>query len=98
MKSTFNSEINSETETVPLSDLAPGQEAVIASVDGPDGTGNRLLDLGFLPDTHVKVLRRAPLGDPVIYELRGTRLCLRRQESQRVQVRVRDGDLDRAKP
>ena len=90
MKTNFNSEM----VTVPLSDLAPGREGVIERVDGLDPIGGRLQDLGFLPDTHVRVLRRAPLGDPVIYELRGTRLCLRRRESQRIRVRVRDSALD----
>ena len=47
----------------------------------------RLLDLGLLPGTPVRALRRAPLGDPGVYELRGYRLCLRRSESDRVQVR-----------
>jgi len=33
------------------------------------------------------MVRNAPLGDPVIYELRGTQLCLRRSEARLVQVR-----------
>jgi Fe2+ transport system protein FeoA len=37
------------------------------------------------------VLRRAPLGDPVEYELRGYRLCLRRTEAMRIRVRRTSG-------
>jgi len=48
----------------------------------------RLLDLGFVPGTRVRVVRRAPLGDPTLYELRGTQLCLRRSEAARVRVRA----------
>ncbi len=48
----------------------------------------RLLDLGFVPGTEVRALRRAPLGDPTLYELRGTQLCLRRSEAERIQVRA----------
>jgi Fe2+ transport system protein FeoA len=33
------------------------------------------------------VLRRAPMGDPVSYELRGTRICLRRTEAVRILVK-----------
>jgi Fe2+ transport system protein FeoA len=32
------------------------------------------------------VIRRAPLGDPTTYELRGSRFCLRRAEAERVSV------------
>ncbi len=70
-----------------LSDLSPGQEATIVTVDDTGPVGRRLLDLGLLPGTHVRALRHAPLGDPGVYELRGYRLCLRRSESERVQVR-----------
>ncbi len=70
-----------------LSELSPGQDATIVSVDDTGPIGRRLLDLGLLPGTPVRALRHAPLGDPGVYELRGYRLCLRRTESERVQVR-----------
>jgi len=70
---------------VPLSDLAPGASAVVIRVE-PTRIGRRLLDLGFVPDTAIRVVRRAPLGDPTTYELRGTRLCLRRSEARAVLV------------
>lgn len=70
---------------VPLSELRPGAVAVVARVD-PGAVGRRLLDLGFVPTTPIRVLRRAPLGDPTTYELRGTRLCLRRSEARAVWV------------
>ena len=56
-------------------------------VDPGSPVSRRLLDLGFVPGTRVRVLRRAPLGDPTVYELRGTQLCLRRSEAARVWVR-----------
>jgi ferrous iron transport protein A len=60
---------------------------VIESVDATSGIGRRLLDLGFIPSTPVRTLRRAPLGDPASYELRGTRICLRASEALRILVR-----------
>ena len=69
-----------------LHDLAAGESAVVASIDASGPVGRRLLDLGLLPGTPVRMLRRAPLGDPTVYELRGYRLCLRRQEGERVRV------------
>ncbi len=73
-----------------LAKLGVGASAVIEAIEGESesGVGLRLLDLGFVPGTRVRVLRRAPLGDPTLYELRGTRLCLRRSEAERVRVRL----------
>ena len=72
--------------TATLADLEPGAGARVASVDSAGALGRRLLDLGFVPGTEVRVVRRAPLGDPVEYELRGYRLCLRRSEALRIRV------------
>ena len=74
-----------------LADLEPGSAARVEAVDADTSIGRRLLDLGFVPGTEVRVLRRAPLGDPVEYELRGYRLCLRRTEAQQIRVHRTDG-------
>ena len=71
---------------VPLSRLAPGECAEIEAVDGASPIGRRLLDLGFRPGTRLRVIRRAPLGDPTTYERRGSRFCLRRAEAERISV------------
>jgi ferrous iron transport protein A len=80
-------------EAVPLSSLPPGTRAIIDSVDATHAVGRRLADLGLLPQTAIRVVRRAPLGDPVVYELRGYRLCLRRAEAARVRVYPTDPAL-----
>jgi Fe2+ transport system protein FeoA len=59
---------------------------VLAVEDEGEPAGRRLLDLGFTPGSRVRVVRRAPLGDPVEYELRGSRICLRRSEAERIRV------------
>jgi ferrous iron transport protein A len=69
-----------------LADLAPGERAVVHAVDSSCALGRRLLDLGFRPGTPLRVSRRAPLGDPTSYELRGSQLCLRRTEAERIAV------------
>jgi ferrous iron transport protein A len=73
-------------EARPLCDLAPGAAAVIDSLDTSAPIAGRLLDLGFIPGTPVTVVRRAPLGDPIVYELRGCRICLRRSEARKIRV------------
>lgn len=60
---------------------------VIGRLDG-DPIARRLDDLGLREGVRVEVIRRAPLGDPTVFELHGYQLCLRRSESARVQISV----------
>jgi Fe2+ transport system protein FeoA len=71
-----------------LSEVAQDQSVVIVSVDSDAAQGRRLLDLGFLPGTAVRMVRRAPLGDPIQFELRGCSLCLRKTEADSIRVLV----------
>lgn len=95
MKTDFKTAAAAGTDGLCLTELEPGDAAVIARVDAADGIGRRLLDLGFIPGTPVRVVRRAPLGDPVSFELRGSRICLRRTEAARIFVASprRSGEL-----
>ena len=72
---------------VSLSSLKPGSRCTVVRISGNGGIDRRLLDLGFVPDTPVRVLRRAPLGDPASYHLRGFEICLRDSEADRIWVR-----------
>jgi Fe2+ transport system protein FeoA len=75
------------TTKLALADVAPGETAVVDEVTDCEGPiGRRLCDLGFLPGTEVLVVRRAPLRDPTIYQLRGNQMCLRKAEAQRILV------------
>ena len=71
----------------PLSELQPGDRARVVEVTLGGPSGRRLRELGLLPETEVEVIRVAPLGDPVEFELLGYRLCLRRSEAAHVRVR-----------
>ena len=72
---------------MPLSDVAVGTTAVVRAVTPTDNRLEvRLEHVGFLPGTEVYVERRAPLGDPTVYELRGYRLGLRRESAELVEV------------
>jgi ferrous iron transport protein A len=70
-----------------LSQCPIGTSVVVRQVAaGSDGRGLRLEDLGFLVGTVVGVERRAALGDPTIYELRGMRIALRKADAVLVEV------------
>ena len=76
--------LDREPETATLSDLRLGQTGVMRSVNATGMVRNRLLDLGFLPGTKVTVVRRAPLGDPTAYRVRGAMLALRHEDASLV--------------
>ncbi len=70
-----------------LSEVRPGERVVVTGADvDSETTGRRLLELGFVPGTVVTVERRAPLGDPTVYVLRGTRIALRKTAARTVRV------------
>lgn len=69
-----------------LQDLPIGQRARVDAVEGERAFRRRLLELGLLPGTEIRVLRLAPLGDPLELAVRGTRLSIRTQEARRVLV------------
>jgi ferrous iron transport protein A len=45
--------------------------------------------MGLLPNTPVKVIRRAPMGDPLQIEVRGVSLAVRNSIAKSVSVEVR---------
>ncbi len=69
-----------------LADLDLGQRGRISKVVGDDDLSLRLLEMGLTPDVEVVLLGRAPMGDPLDFEVRGYRLSLRRQEAALVEI------------
>lgn len=90
MKPDANAFANSQnpmTTTEFTLDQAPiGRLVRVVEVAGDDGIARRLADLGVRSGIVVACLRRAPLGDPSVFELCGYQLCLRQTESARVRV------------
>ncbi len=60
----------------------------IDATTGDEPILRRLDDLGIREGVEIEVIRRAPLGDPTVFELHGYQLCLRRSESARVRVEI----------
>ncbi len=67
-----------------LSDLKPGQSAVICDLCGCGGCKRRLLELGLLPGQEILVERVGPFGEPIGIKVRGYHLSLRRGQAQGV--------------
>jgi ferrous iron transport protein A len=69
-----------------LAELAIGDAARVAQVEGHDEISLRLMEMGLIPGTELRVLGVAPLGDPIEIEVRGYRLSVRKSEAARVQL------------
>lgn len=69
-----------------LDTLKPGQSARITAVGGEGALRLRLLDMGLIPKTLVRVIKTAPLGDPIEIEIRGYELSLRLDDARMITV------------
>lgn len=69
-----------------IGQLADGEEAQLGGMDLPEAAGDRLREMGLLPGATVRLIRRAPLGCPIEFELGGSRLALRRADAAQIFV------------
>ena len=69
-----------------LDEIKPDQECEIVDTTSAGIMEQRLLDMGFIPGTRIKVVRNAPLVDPVEFELKGYNISLRHSEAKQVEV------------
>lgn len=70
-----------------LSELKPGQKAIIREVDSEE-IHLKLMEMGCLPGENISIEQIAPLGDPVSVQVAGYRLSLRLDEAQHIVVDV----------
>lgn len=76
-----------------LDRLGNGRQGTVFALHGPREECRRLQELGLVAGTAVSVERVAPLGDPIVIELRGYRLSLRRRQAAMVEVAAGDAEL-----
>lgn len=72
-----------------VTDLKINQEANIIDVEGEGPLRRRLLEMGILPNTLIKVIKKAPLGDPLEISIRGYELSLRKEDAKSIRVEVK---------
>lgn len=71
-----------------LRDLKPGESGTVVSIGEKGPMKRRIMDMGITPGTTVKVVKVAPLGDPIEVNIRGYELSLRKDEAQRIIVEM----------
>ena len=83
----------------PLSQLLPGQFGKLVSLNPDHAVDQRLMALGLRPGMALKLVRRAPLGDPLAIEFGGQVVSLRLAEAESLIVDVAaDCPVQRPKP
>ena len=70
-----------------LAELKPGDAAIVCCVRPGEPSRRRLMEMGFVSGTNLKLVRSAPLGDPLQVEVRGYQLSLRLAEARGILVR-----------
>ena len=69
-----------------LNQLKPGDKAIIRAINAPLALKRRLLEMGFTTNAAIKVVKEAPLTDPVEYCIRGCEVTLRKSEAAHIEV------------
>ncbi|HEY8666774.1 MAG TPA: FeoA family protein [Tepidisphaeraceae bacterium] len=72
--------------TCNLNQLSVGCEGQVVGIGGDREIRRRLLEMGFCNGANVEVIRRAPLGDPIEYRVRGYHLSLRLDQARFVKI------------
>ena len=75
-------------ESGSLDTLPSGLAARVVNVQGSSAIGRRLMEMGIVPGAPIRVVRTAPLGDPIQVCLRNYHLALRRAEARGITVLV----------
>lgn len=71
-----------------LADLKVGQRGTVTQVIGEDPLALRLMEMGLIEGEVVRLLGTAPMGEPLEFAYRSSRLSLRKQEAIRVEIEL----------
>ena len=83
---------NNSINKIKLADLKPGQEATISGVVEGSSSYDRLRELGLVDGTPLRVIKYAPLGDPIEIKIRGFYLSLRKSMARQICVDQTNGN------
>lgn len=75
-----------------LDKLTPGMSGKITVVHGEGLLRRRLLEMGLIPKTVVKVRKVAPMGDPIELYLRSYVLTIRKDDASMIEVEEINND------
>ena len=86
----LNSHQTEAADELSLARLPIGAQARVIAVNGSGAIARRLMEMGVVPGAPIRVIKAAPLGDPIEIRVRGYHLALRRTEAQTILVTTSD--------
>ncbi len=69
-----------------LDELKPGQSGIVKGIGTKGPLKRRIMDMGVTPGTEIKIIKVAPLGDPIEVNIRGYELSLRKTEALQITI------------
>ncbi|MGI6011404.1 MAG: ferrous iron transport protein B [Ruminococcus sp.] len=69
-----------------LTQLNPGQSAVIQNILLTDAARRRVQEMGIIPGARITCLYPAPSGDPIAFQVCGAVVALRREDARQIQI------------
>jgi len=73
-----------------LDKLEVGKTAIIKSINLKGGLKKRLMDMGITKGEKIRVEKKAPLGDPIEFSVKGYKISLRKSEAKEIEIEERD--------
>lgn len=70
-----------------LRDLKVGQSAIVLKNNTSGALKQRFMDMGITKGVPIKVIKIAPLGDPIEIEIRGYNLSIRKNDAQKIEIK-----------
>ena len=69
-----------------LRELPAGSKAKVVNVHGKGAVSKRLMEMGVIPGTEIRVIKSAPFGDPIQVRILGYSLALRKNEAASIEI------------
>lgn len=79
-------ENETDQEQMTLDQLKIGEEALVTTVGGEGALRQHFLDMGVIPGVEVKLVKLAPMGDPMELQIRGYELTMRLADAKKITI------------
>lgn len=73
-----------------LNNINVDDNVMVVNIDNKCNIKRRLMDIGLIPGTYVKLLYKSVFGDPKAYLIRNTVIAIRDMDSKYIEVRYDD--------
>lgn len=80
-----------------LKELEIGESAVIDVVGGEGALRQHFLDMGVIPGAEIALVKYAPMGDPMEFQIHGYELTLRKEDAEKIEVHTSEKTEKRVK-